>query len=85
MRLKPVRGSIIGKTSTTAANNEISLRWSRGVGGWGGHASGCVYGPRVNVELGVSFCRFTVCILVPSLLFPSHAAGALLPLSVSHD
>lgn len=70
MRLKPVRGSIIGKTSTTAGNNEISLRWSRGWGG--GHASVCVYGehgPRVSVELVVSFCRFMYFSSVPTLPF----------------
>lgn len=64
MRLKPVRGSIIGKTSTMAANNEISLRWG------GGHASGCVYGehgPRVDVELVVSFCRFMYFSSIPTL------------------
>lgn len=33
MRLKPVRGSIIGKTSTTAGNNEISPKVEQRVGG----------------------------------------------------
>lgn len=32
MRLKPVRGSIIGKTSTTASNNQIRPKVEQRVG-----------------------------------------------------